>query len=124
MTKKGFKKHFKIIEAWANGADIEYYSNQSGYWKPARNLDWSVHRHYRVAPTPDTIDWSHVTPEYKWMSRNLEGIPYLFVNRPQTSCSFWYSCSPTDSACAVHFSSYKRGTADWKDSLVERPNGV
>ena len=67
----------------------------------------------------DSINWDHVAPEYNCMARDEYLLARLYRNKPVISGTFW-----TDgeiSIYAKYFSSYKRGTVDWEDSLVIRP---
>lgn len=91
---------------------------------------WTVERPlldegiYRIAPEPlipDSIDWSHVAPEWKFMARNGEGNTYLFCRQPMMSThgDGWILHGFTT---VKAFASYRRGTVDWRDSLVRRPS--
>lgn len=72
--------------------------------------------------TKDSIDWSHVHERFKWMVRDADGGAYLHLSMPTFSGEFSNSWSwDLDIAFAKDFASYKAGTCDWKDSLVERP---
>ncbi len=67
MTPEGFKKHKHLIEAWADGAEIEVRSDETGYWRPTRPYDptWAIEYEYRVKPTPKTVEmWVNVYPGY------------------------------------------------------------
>lgn len=76
--------------------------------------------------TKDQIDWSHVAPEFKAMARDDEAesafayteAPFLDGGKWEHR-GFWHSHG--DSVQASAFASYKRGTCDWRDSLVLRP---
>lgn len=71
--------------------------------------------------TKDELDWSHVAPEYKWMARDEDGEAFLFHTEPfiEAGTEFWNAMTYTADATA--FASYKRGSCDWRDSLVRRP---
>lgn len=77
--------------------------------------------------TPDSIDWSHVAPRFKWMARDENGVVALYEDEPYVDdiCDMW---TMGEFGCEWHnarnFSSYVRGSCDWKDSLVQRPEGV
>ena len=75
--------------------------------------------------TPDSIDWTHVAPQYKWMARDHSGLAFLFSEKPNLSHSFWKLGIFDDVPLAkvLGFASYRRGTCDWRDSLVQRPEG-
>lgn len=104
------------------GKLVEILTSRHG-WLTAREYDfWDEARHYRIAPEPlipDSINWDHVAPEYNCMARDEYLLARLYRNKPVISGTFW-----TDgeiSIYAKYFSSYKRGTVDWEDSLVIRP---
>jgi hypothetical protein len=144
MTREEARKAAQVMLAYADGAEIEARVKPNIYahkWRHVDtekdllpNFDWQT-CDYRVKETPDFIDWSHVAPEYKWMARSELGAAYFFkekpvsgnepVNRenyftggPKTGNWFWgYNQIGTN---ADTHASYKRGTVDWKDSLVSR----
>lgn len=113
----------KVMQAYVDGGNIQVASAllETGYMSASEPCwDWKAYD-YRIAPatTPDTIDWSHVAPEFKWMARDSEGQCWLYHTEPKSECCSWYSMD--DVTPADSFSSYHRGTCDWKDSLVKRP---
>ena len=118
-----------LMTAWVDGKQIEYYNYRCKWAEPVDcRPTWHHNNIYRIKPdTPDSIDWSHVSPEYKWMARNPCGLAQLFRDKPwvDPSCESWmveeYYHNTRRGQCASVFSSYQQGTVDWKDSLVERP---
>lgn len=82
---------------------------------------WDPDYVYRIAPepkTPDSIDWSHVSDEINAIARHQNGNAACFARQPVAGSLSWggaYVCS------ASLFTSYRRGTVDWRDSLVIRP---
>lgn len=113
----------KVMQAYVDGEEVELMFDGGKVWhKDDEPLwDWRGGRKYRIAPaaTPDTINWDHVAPEFKWMARDSAGQCWLYHTEPKSECCSWYSMdgvTPADS-----FTSYRRGTCDWKDSLVKRP---
>lgn len=80
----------------------------------------------RMAGTQDEIDWSHVAPEYKFMARDdLSESAFIHTEAAFLDGGKWehrgFWHSDGDSVQANAFASYKRGTCDWRDSLVRRP---
>lgn len=55
MTREGYLKHKEIIDAWANGAKIEFYSSD-GVWVDAENPNWILDLEYRVKPQPNYLE--------------------------------------------------------------------
>jgi len=47
MTREGFLKHGELIEAWANGCDIEYLG-ALGKWVEVPDPSWSECDEYRI----------------------------------------------------------------------------
>lgn len=86
-----------VMQAYIDGKEIQYRRvtcSPPSIWFDCdtnRVPDWSWGYHdYRVKPsTPDTIDWSHVHPDYNYMARNSNGLCYLFKNRPEIKEFYW-----------------------------------
>lgn len=85
-----------------------------------------------MTATPDTIDWAHVAQQFKWMARDIKGDVAVFTAKPiiDDSWDAWIT-EPTDMGnygflmnIPDDCPSYRRGTCDWRDSLVQRPVGV
>ena len=75
---------------------------------------------YRIVKIPDSIDWSHVEPEFKLMARDEEGMVWLYTEKPSKEDFCWFRRSGV-AVKAIAFASYHKGTVGWQDSLVERP---
>lgn len=45
-------KHAELIKAWADGAEIEYWSGTLYGWRPAYNPNWDEKTEYRIKPEP------------------------------------------------------------------------
>lgn len=96
-----------------------------GGWMTGGSISICDHLTYRARPAPfvpDTIDWSHVAPEWKWMARDEDGEGFLFRSMPEIDDG-GYWCDDENLEADV-FASYRRGTVAWQDSLVKRPEGV
>lgn len=74
--------------------------------------------------TKPSIDWSQIKDEYKWLAVDVNNCAYVYENEPNIDgIAYWCSSG------ATYFNvnglvSYSRGTCDWKDSLVKRPELV
>lgn len=112
MNKEHIERTKRMIEVMQAYVDGEEIHAEDGY-VPNPLWNW-VRWDYRIAKTPDQINWDHVAPEFVAMERDSDGGTYLYTKNPKIS-SFYSRVS------ANGFSSYKRGTVDWKDSLVIRP---
>lgn len=111
------KRMIEVMQAYVDGEEIEY---SNGFdWSELKGTAWIHLWDYRIAKKPDTIDWSHVAPEFKWMVRDPDGEVYLYKKHPVLYLDCWSSDSITSDA--ESHASYHRGTCDWKESLVIRP---
>jgi hypothetical protein len=45
-------KHAECIKAWADGAEIQYWSDVHADWRPSSNPSWHLHTTYRIKPNP------------------------------------------------------------------------
>lgn len=45
-------KHAELIKAWADGAEIEYWSEFKQMWRYERKPAWNECTAYRIKPTP------------------------------------------------------------------------
>ena len=68
-----------------------------------------------------SIDWTQIKDEYKWLAVDASECAYVYENEPNIDgIAYWCSSSAT----YFHVNglvSYSRGTCDWEDSLVKRP---
>lgn len=106
------KRMIEVMQAYVDGERVEFGEP----WWPVTDMhSWSSNYTYRIAKTPDTINWDHVAPGYKYMKRDENGCAYLYAEHPD---SYIKVIRPES---ANGFSSYRKGTVDWKESLVIRP---
>lgn len=112
------KRMIETMQAYVDGERIE--SNLSGEC-PMPAWQWLSDNTYRIAKTSDSINWDHVAPEFKWMARDKHGGAYLYNGEPKIGDKdSWVGTGWTFISCKC-FSSYRKGTVDWKESLVIRP---
>lgn len=78
-------------------------------------------RRKEIPLVPDSIDWSHVAPEWKFMARDKNDIAYFYDAHPVQNERVWRVADDAELVTVRGFASYKRGTVNWKDSLVVRP---
>ena len=119
--KKRTAEMIAVMQAYVDGNPIE--SSLGGgpfrvfscepYW------NWSSYE-YRIATVPDSINWDHVAPKWKWMARDNFDDVWLFMQEP-SACDRGRWETRGGSVLCTQFASYVRGTVDWKDSLVRRP---
>jgi hypothetical protein len=104
-----------LFAAWVDGAQIE--NNHGAVNYPAWNRGYT----YRVATTKPSIDWDHVAPQFKWMATDANGMTWLYEVAPTIWQTQWQGGA---SKRPDPFASFRAGTCDWRDSLVQRPEGV
>ena len=56
MTREGYLKHKDLIEAWANGADIEV-CRLPDIWKQMDDINWCDDCEYRIKPKQTIAEW-------------------------------------------------------------------
>jgi len=128
------EEKLELLTAWVDGKTIEFFSRVKEQWEKIAAPSWVENSQYRIALTPDSIDWSHVSPDLKYIARDLNGEVWIYNHKPKLdrSSNRWLSDADIiasnygrkilwDERHGCVFSSYVRGTVYWKDSLVERP---
>lgn len=110
-----------LFKRWVDGGKIEFYSSMSGFWKPVRNPAWSFNIPYRVVLQKPSINWDHVDEKFNWLSTDNDGDTYLYTIKPERVVNLWHGRGHKITKAGV-FSSFKKGTCDWEDSLVGRHN--
>ena len=71
------------------------------------------------ATTKPSINWSHVSEDFKYLAMDAGGLHHLYVKEPILTSSQWATTALY--TCAEHFASFTPGTCSWEDSLVKRP---
>lgn len=56
MTREGYNKHKELIEAFANGAEIQFYSKMHKGWIDTENPTWDLNIEYRIKPTKIVVE--------------------------------------------------------------------
>ena len=111
-----------LLLAHHEGKRIDYMRIGVSPWHIAARPCWDDELCYRIAPeplTPDTINWEHVSAEINAIARHSDDRATCFGKIPTLCHRFWDYGVPLGRADV--FASYRRGTVDWKDSLVIRP---
>jgi hypothetical protein len=109
-----------VLRAYKEGKPIEYRPSSLGQWVCTMKPNWDFNgTEYRVAQIPDSINWDHVNPKFKYMARDKSNTAYLYKAKPKFTYRAW-SCSEGDLSGIEAFASYKQGTVPWDKSLVER----
>jgi hypothetical protein len=122
LTKK---EKIDLFSSWVEDPRcIQYYSSEHDTWTTIPNPGWMSTTIYRATIAPDYIDWSHVAPDLKFMTRESTGAAWLWRSRPRVFMDYYWALPLTDghAACSANnFSSYKKGATRWQESLVCRP---
>ena len=114
-----------LFDAWLAGR-LEWRSPSTGVWTAVPAPSGTEELRVKPEPTKDSIDWDHVSLQYAAMARDEDGKVFLFHQMPVRHHSCWLVANgkapaPGRMLPAKAFTSYQRGTCDWKDSLVLRP---
>jgi hypothetical protein len=54
-------KHAELIKAWADGAEIQYFSKYEDKWFDSKDPHWDAHSEYRIKPEPKPDVIKYVT---------------------------------------------------------------
>lgn len=111
------------------------YFDEDGVWSPLHGGDpaWIPVRAYRRAPKPaaimPTVDWSCFGPAIKAVAWEPDGRAFTYCGIPTAheNPRTWVRPDQRDAldvARCYPAHAVTRGTCDWKDSLVIRPEGV
>ena len=120
------RAHAELIKNWAEDDSIEIEVSYNGgeTWHDIGNPSWHSHYLYRIKETKPSIDWSHIATEYRWLAMDKCGEAYVYDRKPSL-VEVWNAWDVSGQYHNVGvLVSYKAGTCDWKNSLVERPEGV
>jgi hypothetical protein len=64
MTREQFIKHWKLIEAFKNGAEIEFYDEEDGEWENVSSPYFSTADKYRVKPKQEVLPFTFDDAEF------------------------------------------------------------
>ena len=107
-----------LLLAHHRGKMIEFYSTRL-QWCLASNPSWFEKKAYRIAATPDTIDWSHLAPEWRFVARDKNGLAWAYINKPDLKSAAW--CAKGEYGSRVTTPSFRNNGMPWDQSLIERP---
>ena len=126
MNRERAKELLPVIEHFANGGEIEFYNNACDQWNDTDNPGFFTAGKYRIKETPDSIDWGHVHESVDTIARDRNDQVCAYSGNILVKANEWM-CG-TDGICIFAgvekiFTSYKRGTVTWDNSLITRPEG-
>lgn len=124
----------EVMQAFIAGATVQYKENKpwEEHWQTFEQVtsnhqpiwDW-LRMTYRIKPAePDSIEWSHVAPNFKFMAREADGKTFLYSERPHCENRLCWTVKDGHIAYAAPFVSYRDNGTPWRDSLVVRPEGA
>ena len=110
------------VEVSFDGSVPEYYTLSGKFHSRATQTLFPYPVEIVKKVTKPYINWDHVATKYKYLSEDSEGSAFLYEEEPYvaTGATAWYAQSD-EIAEANGFVSYTKGTCDWKDSQVKRP---
>lgn len=120
----------EVIKAHTEGKDIEAKSNKmpnhERHWSAVPYPAWDFSRYdYRVAIKKPSINWDHVRNDLNYLAIDSGGDAFLYDSKPiiHPEDKMWrITGAKRIYVEAEGFASYQRGNAEWKDSLITRPN--
>lgn len=125
MTKTAEEK-IAIQDAWEAGAEIEFKHRVGGdgEWVPADPPFWRwEYNDYRVKPKPlvdDSVDWSHIKKEWKFMARDAAGRIFVYDRKPYPGEKGTVWGGNVVYRRIDDLLNVKIGNKPWDESLVER----
>lgn len=111
------KERSAIVEAWIDSR-AEVWNWSSGAWKHSSDLLVSGCC-YRTKPSQLIITWEHIKPEYKWAAMDSCENVYFYPEKPEMLDSTWTCYMWCQSPLSIDTTGI-----DWRESLVQRPEGV
>ncbi|WP_321953135.1 hypothetical protein [Paraburkholderia bannensis] len=118
---------------WQDGWPVEF-RNERDEWHPTDQPLWGPRMVYRLGPHPESfvlpsIDWSHVSADFKWLAQDESGAAYLVDRKPSGAASCAAPGAGRWSYAGIWsradlFTSFKRGSGDWRKLIVQRPEGA
>lgn len=123
-----------VLQAILDGYEVEYWNETLDSWLPleyfqgySKSIDKKITPGiHRIKLSKPSIDWSQVSDKYNFLTRSKNGHAYLHTIEPKLGCASWYTLLAEEgySANADTHQSYTPGNCDWKDSLIQRPEGI
>ena len=106
-----------LLLAMHRGQMIEFF-DATGEWWLTPDAAFNDMSAYRIAPTPDTIDWSHVAPEWRFAKRSASDTPFMFREDPRANKPVYFA---DGDIARVTTPSFRNNGMPWDQSLIERP---
>ena len=110
-----------LLLAQHRGQTIEYF--MCGAWRSLNEPGFFGQFAYRIALTPDTVDWSHLDKEWKFITRDADQRKYQFTDEPIARNECW-ALQPNSLCARVTTPSFRNNGLPWEQSLIRRPEDV
>ena len=110
-----------VVAAYVKRLPVEIQT--AGHWIIHPYPIFQDHRYYRVAKTMPSVDWSQVHPDINHISTNSHEASFGTKGVQNKSEHGFWSTTQTESFYRIDgvIASYDRGTCDWQESLISRP---
>lgn len=105
-----------IVDGWVNG-ELEVLCIQ--VWRKYVG-DLCKSSVYRTRPRQLIIPWEVIKPEYKWAAMNDDEKVWFFSEKPRHDEACWLIAGTTTRSVLI----IDTTGIDWRESLVQRPDGV
>lgn len=113
------KERSAIVEAWVRG-DAEVLIGDIDW---GRIVQLDLNDVYRTKPRQLVIPWEHIKEEYKWAAMGRCHEVKLFIEKPKMDNDRWVSANG-GGFCYLEGLKISKDGIDWRESLVQRPEGV
>lgn len=118
------------------GAKFPVVVNFGGLMERCYSLEGKYEQLYATQPTlfpypieivkkvtKPYINWEYVDSKFKYLAEDSNGVAFLYEKEPfSTMTAFSNGGGAFAEVCM--FASYLKGTCDWKESLIKRPDSA
>ena len=112
-----------VVAAYVKILPVESAPYVGGVWALDEFPAFLDHYYYRIAKTMPSVDWSQVHPDINHISTNSHEASFGTKGVQNKSEHGFWSTTQTESFYRIDgvIASYDRGTCDWQESLISRP---
>ena len=102
------------------GTSVEHYTLDGKYMTYVAQTLFPYPVEIIKKVTKPSTNWEHVDSKFNYLAEDYDGSAFLYEKEPFTDLTCW-GIPGGDIAEAHVLASYVKGTCDWKDSLIKRP---
>lgn len=106
-----------------NGKEASYTLDGRYFEDHAIPALYPYHVEITKKVTKPSVNWEHVSSEFNYLAEDADGGVFLYEDKPYTSTETWM-VDNGDITEAHVLASYLKGTCDWKESLIKRPDSA